>query len=93
MEIIMTFAGVLSVLIFAVMEAVNRTGLIPKKYVAIASGVIGAIIGAAVVLVPEIGTSISVPGGIIAGLMAGLSSSGIHEAVKRPIKNDMEDTQ
>jgi hypothetical protein len=85
METIVTFAGSLTAIIFVVMEAVNRTGAIPKNWVAITAIIIGAAIGGGMAFVPEV-SGISVPGAIVGGAICGASSSGIHEGMKNITK-------
>lgn len=91
MDTIITFAGSLTVVIFAVMEAVKRTGVIPKNFIPITSGVVGAVIGGAMAFVPEV-AGISVPGAIVGGAICGLSSSGIHEVFKNREKPTGQNT-
>lgn len=79
METIIIFAGVISVLTVALVQLIKKTTTVPDKLMPLVSLVIGLLVGAIALVVPEITADLSVGGHLLAGGISGLSASGLYD--------------
>lgn len=79
MDTIILYAGVISVLTFAVVQLVKTSTSIPNKLMPLVSLVIGLAVGAVALFIPEITGQLSVGGHLLAGAISGLSASGLYD--------------
>lgn len=82
MEQIIAFAGVIAVITSALVQVLKKVNVIPKNWLPVAGMVIGVIIGAVSVFIPEIVSELSFGGRLLAGLISGLMATGIWETFK-----------
>lgn len=88
MEQIIAFASVISVITIALVQVLKKLNVVPKNWLPVAGMVIGVIIGAVSVFIPEIVSELSFGGRLLAGLISGLMATGIWETFKnRESKN------
>lgn len=83
METIIIFAGVISVLTVALVQLIKKTTTVPDKLMPLVSLVIGLLVGAIALVVPEITADLSVGGHLLAGGISGLSASGLYDIAKK----------
>lgn len=83
MDTIIVYAGVIGVLTFAIIEAIKASTNIPTKLMPLISIVVGIIIGAIALFVPELTGDLSVGGHLLAGLISGLSASGLYDVFSK----------
>ncbi|MEB6060858.1 hypothetical protein MXL22_07080 [Staphylococcus pseudoxylosus] len=90
MEQIIAFAGVIAVITGALVQVLKKVNVIPKNWLPVAGMVIGVIIGAVSVFIPEIVSELSFGGRLLAGLISGLMATGIWETFKNRQGKDAE---
>lgn len=83
MDTIIVYSGVIGVLTFAIIEAIKASTNIPTKLMPLISIVVGIIIGAIALFVPELTGDLSVGGHLLAGLISGLSASGLYDVFSK----------
>lgn len=83
MEGILLFSGVIASVTLGIVEVLKRTQRMPKNYLPLISVLIGAILGASTVFVPELGAELSIGGRIVAGLISGLMATGAWEVASK----------
>jgi len=78
----MVLEGVVSVVIVgAIIEAVKRTGVLDKKYLALLSAAVGVVLGIVAVYIPG---NLLLEGAAL-GLATGLSASGVYDIASRTL--------
>lgn len=92
METIIIFAGIISVLTVALVQLIKKTTTVPDKLMPLVSLVIGLLVGAIALVVPEITADLSVGGHLLAGGISGLSASGLYDIASKT-KQGMKDTR
>lgn len=83
MDTIILYAGVISVLTFAVVQLVKTSTSIPNKLMPLVSLIIGIAVGAVALFIPEITGQLSVGGHLLAGAISGLSASGLYDLASK----------
>lgn len=78
-DTIIVYAGVISVLTLAVVQLVKTSTAIPNKLMPLVSTLIGVLVGAVALFIPEITGQLSVGGHLLAGAISGLSASGLYD--------------
>lgn len=83
MDEIIVYSGVIGVLTLAIVELVKASTNIPQKLMPLISVIIGVVIGAIALFIPEITGELSVGGHLLAGLISGLSASGLYDVFSK----------
>lgn len=83
MDEIIVYSGVIGVLTLAIVELVKASTNIPQKLMPLVSVIIGVVIGAIALFIPEITGELSVGGHLLAGLISGLSASGLYDVFSK----------
>ena len=83
MDEIIVYSGVIGVLTLAIVELVKASTNIPAKLMPLVSVIIGVVIGAIALFIPEITGELSVGGHLLAGLISGLSASGLYDVFSK----------
>lgn len=91
MDTIIVYAGVISVLTLALVQLVKTTTSVPNKLMPLISTLIGVLVGAVALFIPEITGELSVGGHLLAGAISGLSASGLYDLAAKT-KNGFTDT-
>lgn len=89
-DTIIIFASALSVLTLAIVQLVKTSTNIPNKLMPLISTLIGLIVGAVALFIPEINGDLSVGGHLLAGAISGLSASGLYDLASKT-KQGFED--
>lgn len=89
-DTIIIFASALSVLTLAIVQLVKTSTNIPNKLMPLISTLIGLIVGAVALFIPEITGDLSVGGHLLAGAVSGLSASGLYDLASKT-KQGFED--
>lgn len=79
MDEIIVYAGVISVLTVALVQLIKKTTAVSDKLLPLISFIIGLIVGAVALFIPELTADLSVGGHLLAGAISGLSASGIYD--------------
>lgn len=90
MDTIILYAGVISVLTFAIVQLVKKSTNLPSKLMPLVSTFIGIFVGVIALFIPEITGQLSVGGHILAGGISGLASSGLFDLATKT-KSGVED--
>jgi len=83
MDEIIIYSGVIGLLTLAIVELVKTSTNVPAKLMPLVSVIIGVVIGAVALLIPEITGELSVGGHLLAGLISGLSASGLYDVFSK----------
>lgn len=83
MDEIIVYSGVIGVLTLAIVELVKTSTNVPAKLMPLVSVIIGVVIGAVSLFIPEITGELSVGGHLLAGLVSGLSASGLYDVFSK----------
>ena len=83
MDEIIIYSGVIGLLTLAIVELVKTSTNVPAKLMPLISVIIGVVIGAIALFIPEITGELSVGGHLLAGLMSGLSASGLYDVFSK----------
>lgn len=83
MDEIIIYSGIIGVLTLAIVELVKTSTNVPAKLMPLISVIIGVVIGAIALFVPEITGELSVGGHLLAGLISGLSASGLYDVFSK----------
>lgn len=83
MENIIIFAGVLAVIVGIVVQVVKTASPIPNRLMPLVSIVIGVVVSALSLFIPELVGDLSVGGTLLAGFFAGASASGLYDLLTK----------
>ena len=83
MDEIIIYSGVIGLLTLAIVELVKTSTNVPAKLMPLVSVIIGVVIGAIALFIPEITGELSVGGHLLAGLISGLSASGLYDVFSK----------
>ena len=83
MDEIIVYSGVIGLLTLAIVELVKSSTNVPAKLMPLISVIIGVVIGAIALFIPEITGELSVGGHLLAGLISGLSASGLYDVFSK----------
>lgn len=83
MDEIIIYSGVIGLLTLAIVELVKTSTNVPSKLMPLISVIIGVVIGAIALFIPEITGELSVGGHLLAGLISGLSASGLYDVFSK----------
>ena len=83
MDEIIIYSGIIGVLTLAIVELVKTSTNVPAKLMPLISVIIGVVIGAIALFIPEITGELSVGGHLLAGLISGLSASGLYDVFNK----------
>lgn len=83
MDEIIVYSGVIGLLTLAIVELVKTSTNVPAKLMPLISVIIGVVIGAIALFIPEITGELSVGGHLLAGLISGLSASGLYDVFSK----------
>lgn len=83
MDEIIIYSGVIGLLTLAIVELVKTSTNVPAKLMPLISVIIGVVIGAIALFIPEITGELSVGGHLLAGLISGLSASGLYDVFSK----------
>lgn len=83
MDEIIIYSGIIGVLTLAIVELVKSSTNVPAKLMPLVSVIIGVVIGAIALFIPEITGELSVGGHLLAGLISGLSASGLYDVFSK----------
>ena len=83
MDEIIVYSGVIGLLTLAIVELVKTSTNVPVKLMPLISVIIGVVIGAIALFIPEITGELSVGGHLLAGLISGLSASGLYDVFSK----------
>lgn len=83
MDEIIIYSGIIGVLTLAIVELVKTSTNVPAKLMPLISVIIGVVIGAIALFIPEITGELSVGGHLLAGLISGLSASGLYDVFSK----------
>lgn len=83
MDTIIVYAGIIGVLTFGVIEVVKASTNISSKLMPLISVLIGVLVGAVALFIPEITGDLSVGGHLLAGAISGLSASGLYDLASK----------
>ena len=83
MDEIIIYSGIIGALTLAIVELVKTSTNVPAKLMPLISVIIGVVIGAIALFIPEITGELSVGGHLLAGLISGLSASGLYDVFSK----------
>lgn len=83
MDEIIIYSGIIGLLTLAIVELVKTSTNVPAKLMPLISVIIGVVIGAIALFIPEITGELSVGGHLLAGLISGLSASGLYDVFSK----------
>ena len=83
METILIFAGIITAVTAGIVQVIKKSTRLDSKLMPLISLLVGTLVGAATLFIPELNTELSTGGQILGGLISGLAASGAFDLVTK----------